>query len=302
MTMRWRAPRLSFGLAGAILAAVLAAARLGDRFLDPRLRITFFDVGQGDAALIRFPGGSAWLVDAGGGFADWDEGKRELVPELARLGILSLDTAVLSHPDQDHGYGFLGVLGVLRASELRVNESFLRDRKPKRLLRTLVALAAVRGASVRAVTSPSDERVGGVRVTSLPLGGGSTTNDRALVLRLEFAGCAVLLPGDIEAAAEHEWVLRDGAPVTLLKVAHHGSRTSSTPEFLAAARPRWAVVSVGLGNRYGHPSSGVLSRLTRARAQVLRTDFHGYVSFTIAPEGTVTCETAQGSCGTARCR
>src|SRR5437660_1437808 len=104
-----------------VLAVLFPVSRFHDRFVDSTLRVTFFDVGQGDAILAELPRGKTLLVDAGGGFGDYDMGKAELLLELARRGILSLDAVLLTHPDQDHGYGFLGVLQNFAVGALWLN-------------------------------------------------------------------------------------------------------------------------------------------------------------------------------------
>ncbi len=294
--------RTVFVLAILFPALWLAAFRLHSRFLDRTLRVTFFDVGQGDSILVQLPGGGTLLVDAGGGMGPWDMGKRELVPELARMGILSLDAILLTHPDQDHGYGFLGVLQGLAVGELWLNEGFILEKKKKPLLSALIALARVAGARVRGFAGTERRDWNGVHVTLVPLSPDRSTNNRALVAALEYGGCRVLLTGDIEEAAERAWKELPGSGPTLLKVAHHGSKTSSTPAFLAKADPKWAVISVGLGNHYGHPSPGVGARLRARRTEVLRTDFHGYVRFAFSEDGRVECASSHGSCGVSRCR
>lgn len=282
------------------LLLLLGLKRFYSRYLDENLRITFFDVGQGDSALVRFPGGKTLLVDAGGGFKDWDWGSRELFPELARMGILRLDIAFLTHPDQDHAYGFTGIFKELSVGEFWFNSSFQKDASPKPVFTQLERLANERHIRLRGFDRMMELREGKAILRVLPLMG-EKTNDRSLVLFLEFGTCRVLFTGDIEAAAEEELAREKLPPVTLLKVAHHGSKTSSTESFLRSESPRWAVISVGARNSYGHPDPGVLARLRRHHAQVFRTDFHGYVEYVFSPRGEARCESALGECGVSRC-
>jgi len=277
------------------LLLALFSWRARDRFQNPNLRITFFDVGQGDGALIQFPYGKNWLVDSGGGGFRWNVGSRILYPELARLGILTLDGAVLSHPDKDHAEGFTRLFEDVTIREFLYNASFSTHPKMSELF-----IDDKKG--VTRFTGLNENQtlvINGVKAELFPLPGKST-NDRALLLRLSRSGCTVLFTGDIEKEGERRAVKALSGPVTLLKVAHHGSRTSSSPAFLASFRPRFAVISVGT-NRFGHPHPRVLERFQTAGIRILRTDFHGYVRFTFTPEGMVFCESALGDCGTFNC-
>jgi competence protein ComEC len=282
-----------------LVAALLGAQRYTARYLRRDLRITFFDVGQGDGILVEFPGSETWLVDAGGGFGDWNIGARELVPELARLGILHLQTALLTHPDADHAYGFRGILSELTVDELWMSRAVRSS--GNRLAGELLALAASRNTAVRVFSRPEERVVAGVRVRLFPMDAGRDTNDEALLARLQYGACSALLAADAELISENALLALHPGHADLLKVAHHGSRTSSSPAFLEAVRPRWAVISVGLHNRYRHPADSVIRRLRRAGAVVFRTDYHGFVRFRFGADGLAHCDSAQGSCGTAAC-
>lgn len=271
-------------------------------FSTPKLQITFFDVGQGDSALIDFPDRSRWMVDGGGAFLERQIG-RELFAELTSQGILRLHSMVLTHPDADHGEGLLSLLSELTVDSFLYNPAITeRAKVTKPLLTDLIARAHLRKAKALPITRPQSQRLGGARVSLLPLKG-ITTNDRALVLNLQFGECSVLLTGDIEKEGEKELVARsaDWPAPTVLKVAHHGSRTSSTPRFLRKLSPRFAVVSSGVTNRYGHPNATVLERLRQFGAEVLRTDFHGWVRFTFTADSHFECQSSLGSCGEGRC-
>ncbi len=254
--------------------------------------LLLLDVGQGDAVLIK-DGERVLLVDGGGDFAG-----RALVPALAAEGIWRLDGMVVSHPDRDHCGG------------LRVLAEFFPVRKVYSAVFPWDEgsecgqwLTAARRRGQHHPLVPGDHlAVGRWRLEILhpPPSGDLESrrkdrkeNDRSLVLVATApGGRRVLLTGDIEAAAERRLL---GNPEVLacdvLKVAHHGSQTSSTAPFLAAARPRLALVSSGRDNPYHHPSSKVVRRLERAGIRILRTDYHGRVRLTFRQDGAMVFST-----------
>ncbi|HTO11773.1 MAG TPA: DNA internalization-related competence protein ComEC/Rec2 [Candidatus Binatia bacterium] len=247
---RLRAAR-RMALAAGALALISALLTLWPalRPADGRLRVSVLDVGQGDAIVIEGPDGRTVLVDAGaGGPYRLDTGERVVAPFLWNRGILRLAAVVVTHPDIDHAGGMAAVRDLFT-----VREPW--DGAPERGTLAL----------------------GGALLTPLP-SAAVGRNDAARVLRLEFGRVAVLLTSDVERAGEHA-LITSGAPLgaTVLKVPHHGSRTSSSPELLAAVRPALAIVSVGVRNAYGHPDAGVLARLAAAGADLYRTDRDGAV-------------------------
>jgi competence protein ComEC len=255
----------------ALGAAGAAAARLSST-----LSITFLSVGQGDAALVRFPGGRAMLVDAGGdlfgGGAGRDPGSLRVLPALAQLGVRRLDWAVLTHPHPDHGGGLLSVLQLIPVGELWTTG----EPGPGALGDRVRALALSRGARLVEPTAGQSMDVGGVRVEVLHprrWDPARDANDNSLVLRLVHGQVAVLLAGDIEALAEAE-LAHSGAPLqaTLLKAPHHGSRTSSTDALLRRVRPGAVVFCVGSRNPFGFPHPDVVERYRAACCRMLRTD------------------------------
>jgi competence protein ComEC len=222
---------------------------------DGRLRLTVLDVGQGDAIVIEAPDGRTILVDAGsGGPMRLDAGERVVAPFLWNRGVLRLAGAAVTHDDADHAGGMPAVRRLFRIDEQWTGASFPSE--PRRFGRALVTAL------------PPLDAPGGRR------------NDAALVLRIEMGLVSFLLASDIGAAREHELVAsgtRLGS--TVLKVAHHGSRSSTTLEFLRAVRPTVAAISVGARNPYGHPDPAVLARLAEAGAPIARTDRDGAVIF-----------------------
>ncbi|HZO90320.1 MAG TPA: ComEC/Rec2 family competence protein [Chthonomonadaceae bacterium] len=265
-----------------VLACLLL---LGGQGTCPRrvglLRITFLDVGQGDAAVIESPSGKVLVVDAGGILENEgdDEGRRVVVPFLRSQGIRRIDALLLTHPHADHIGGALTLLQNIPVGLLMDNG----EPVDSPLAAHILTAAQARGVPYRPARRGQVLDFGdGVRArvldpTAQALQEG--TNDASIVLRVEYGRTAFLLTGDAEAQEEDD-LLRSGQPLAcdVLKVAHHGSRTSSTPAFLAAAHPRLAVISVGTGNVYGHPDRQVIARLQGSGARVYRTDRRGAIT------------------------
>lgn len=238
------------------------------------------------------------LIDAGGGKGDWNVGKWVLFPELTRRGILRLDSALLTHPDADHGMGFLGLFPELVIGTFLFGHSFTENPKP--LLQALWQKLPV--TPKRILDRRLDFEKAGVRFSlfSAQFPSSAKTNDRSVLLRIEYHGCSVLFTGDIEARAEQA-LLSQVLPTTFLKVAHHGSQTSSSEGFLKKVRARYGIVSCGRGNMYGHPHPAALRRLRDAGIELLRTDFHGAIEIEMDRRGRARCTSAGGFCGWASC-
>ncbi|MDQ6886970.1 MAG: DNA internalization-related competence protein ComEC/Rec2 [Gemmatimonadota bacterium] len=249
------------------------------------LELHAIDVGQGDAIALRTPAGRWILVDAGRSWPGGDEGRREVIPYLRRRGG-DLALFVLSHPHSDHAGGAATVISALRPREYW-DGAYVGGSAP--YLESLRA-AARAGARWRHVRPGDDITLDGVHLVVLaPDSGWMRTlrdaNEGSVALRVEYGLVRFLLVGDAERG-EEDWLLRhrpDDLAADVLKVGHHGSSTSSTPAFLATVKPRAAVISVGAGNRYGHPSPAVVGALERASVDVLRTDRVG--SVVVATDG-----------------
>jgi competence protein ComEC len=294
--------------ATALAAALLAAGSLIARDLARRhareLRVTFLDIGQGDAAVIEAPGARVMLID-GGGVRDglFDPGARIVEPFLRARGIDRIDIVALSHPHPDH---LNGLFRVIERFDVGAFWSSGDDgHNPE--YRRLVATARGRGIAIPQVVETA---LGGATV--VPLGPfesdgpgaderigappGLSVNDASLVLRLGFAGRGVLFAGDLEADGEGELAgRRDVGQVVasdVLKVPHHGSRTSSSPELVAAVAPALAVISLGWRNQFHFPAPEVVARYDARGTRVLRTDRDGAIVVVISPAGqlTVRCE------------
>jgi competence protein ComEC len=265
-------------------AAVIAAAPWlpSERSTGERLRITFIDVGQGDSALVQFPRGDAMLVDAGGLSApsSFDIGDRVVAPVLRRAGIRRLQTLLVTHGDLDHAGGALSVVREFRP--LDVWEAI--PVPPLAVLRDLRAATAGSRGRWMNVQAGDVVAIGDVSVVvrhpRLPdWERQDVRNDDSIVVELLWREVSVVLTGDIGREVEHEIASSFApSPLRVLKVAHHGSRTSSSREFVTALAPKVAVISVGRGNTFGHPAPAVLATYRDAGAHVFRTDQDGAVT------------------------
>jgi len=245
------------------------------------LRVTFLDVGQGDAALVELPDGAVWLVDAG------SHGGRAITAAVLAGGHDAIDLAIISHPHPDH-FGGLAQLGV------PVRELWaVREVEATREGAAFAEVARRTGAPTAYPPLGLAREQAGVRLTVLaPSYDGRqaadpvrSVNDNSLVIALDYAGRQVLFAGDVEREGE-DVLVPLLAPADVVKVPHHGSPTSSSAAFVTATSPRLAVISCGRGNRFGFPAPAVVARWREAGATVARTD-EGSVTVVIDAGGAL---------------
>jgi len=276
-----------------VLALLLATCPFAPRWDRGRLEVTVLDVGQGDAIFLAFPGGRTMLLDGGGlpgsayirsRRAGMDVGEDVVSPFLWARGLKRLDVVALTHAHQDHLGGLAAVLRNFQVGELWVG----RDTGTAAYT---ALLAEARSRDVPVVHRRRGDALewDGVRMRVLwPASlepAGATLNDDSLVLRLETGSESLLLSGDIERPVERALVESgDSLAADFLKVPHHGSPTSATEAFLDSVHPRFAAISVGENNPFGHPNAGVLRRIELQGARLYRTDRHGAI--TVLTDGT----------------
>jgi competence protein ComEC len=273
------------------------------------LEVTAIDVGQGDSLLVVGPTGRAMLIDAGGptgaaanaenarglgSDSAFDIGEEVVSPYLWSRQLRRLDIVALTHAHSDHMGGMTAILRNFRPRELWVAVD------PNSVpYRALLAEAVALGIKVRHLRAGDALAFDSVAIhvlapTPAYSNPGPPINNDSLVMRMQFGQASALLEGDAEAPSEHAMVTAALAnpsaaigPDTLLKVGHHGSRTSTTPEFLALAAPTDAVISVGANNTFGHPRPEIIARLFAAHARLYRTDRFGLTTFLLTPDGKI---------------
>jgi competence protein ComEC len=276
-----------------------------------QLEVTAIDVGQGDSLLVVGPTGRTMLIDAGGPTgaaanaenasgpnfenAAFDIGEEVVSPYLWSRHLRRLDIIALTHAHSDHMGGMPAALRNFRPRELWVAVDSTAP-----AFRALLAEAATLNIPVRHLHADDTPTFDGTLINVLAPAPtytnlGPPVNNDSLVLRIQFGQSSALLEGDAEAPSERAMIkasLTGSAsaqigPDTLLKVAHHGSRTSTTPDFLALAAPRDAIISVGRQNTFGHPRPEIIARLAAAHTHLSRTDEFGLTTFLLTRDGRI---------------
>lgn len=257
------------------------------------------DVGQGDAAIVRFPDNRTLLIDGGiqrsyydkqkRKRVEYDVGERIIEPYLDFHGIRELDMVVLTHPDLDHGGGLGYILQNFKVGQVLGISDMPLDSQTHRRLHAIVKARNI------PYTFPYAGEIEFTSTATLnllhPIDPSSTNlldtdkNDDSLVMKITYRAVDILFTGDIGKKAESRLIAAGhDLRSEILKVPHHGSRTSSSVPFLDAVQPRWAIVSLGQGNRYQFPHADVVARYRARRCPMFRTDVSGAI--TLRTDGT----------------
>jgi len=259
------------------------------------LEVIFIDVGQGDATFIRTSSGTTILVDAGGNWRQTSNVGRDIVGTyLIRRGIRSVDKAIISHYHEDHAQGFIELAELMNIRTFLMPDSEFRPP----LYYELVATAENMGADIYYISRGNIIHLDNNTIFEVlfPLAYGETyhsgitffrggtpePNNDSLIMRLVYGDTTFLFTGDIERRGELALVGEPRLNSDVLHVAHHGSRTSTTQEFLDTVSPDFAVISAGLNNQFNHPHPDVMARLDNIpNITIYRTDLHGTITFLV---------------------
>ncbi|WNB93463.1 DNA internalization-related competence protein ComEC/Rec2 [Bacillus sp. NEB1478] len=263
-------------------------------YLNPAASVSFINVGQGDSILIELPfRKGVYLIDTGGTISfereEWEKPKEEfdvtkkiVIPYLKARGIKKLDGLILSHGDMDHAGGAPLLLG-----KVPIDYVLMPNNIPNELEIQIQAKAKREGIKVQYLNSGVHwERNGTKFYVMHPSYRELSSNNQSVILWTQIYRTTLLFTGDIEKEGEKELLLKYGSvQADVLKVAHHGSKTSSTATFIEKVSPKYGVVSVGENNIYGHPNDEVLQRLKLKKVKLYRTDQNGDILFTINKNG-----------------
>ena len=239
------------------------------------VEVNFVDVGQGDCAVVLTPHRKCLIFDTGGvREKTFDVGGRVVIPYLKHENIYAVDTIFLSHAHEDHSAGAGSIIKKMPVREI------ITANEPKSEYAAVFGISATKLDNLRAGKAGEVFEIDGVEVKILYAPKSGTGNEISNVYQIRYGGVSFLITGDLISENEAE-ILRAGIDVssTVLKVSHHGSRTSSSEEFLRAVNPKVAVICVGYGNNFNHPRAEVLEKLEKVGAKIYRTDIDGLIKF-----------------------
>lgn len=254
-----------------------------------KLRIFFIDVGQGDSTLIITPDIKTVLVD-GGGSDSFDVGEKVLLPYLLDRRILKVDYVLISHFDTDHCGGILTIMEKVKVKNIIISEqaehSENYERFKKLMIHKKIRLIEVKKGDKIKIGRYSEFKI--LFPTSRLLSE-NPLNNNSIVAQFNYNNFKMLFTGDIEKLAEQQILKTEKAEIRadILKVAHHGSKTSSIPEFIKAVRPKIALIGVGKNNTFGHPNQQTIKNLENIKCRIYRTDLQGEIIIKIDQKGSM---------------
>ena len=277
-----------------IIISIILILLLLYKQIPKKLNIYFIDVGQGDSTLIVTPQNKKILIDGGGSRdrQEYDVGKNVLLPYLLDKGIVKLDYIIVSHFDSDHATGCAYIMEKLTVCNIVLTKQL----EENDLYKQIVNIAIKRNINLIYVKAGDRLEIDGVTMRVLhptkELIEENSTNNNSIVCRLEYNSFSMLFTGDIEEIAEEKILNKYKNNLTLLKatvlkVGHHGSKTSSTDDFIKAVKPTIALIGVGKNNKFGHPNDSVLQKFKENRTRTYRTDENGEISITVNKKGEI---------------
>lgn len=241
------------------------------------LSVIMIDVGQGDSFLIKFPDGKTALIDAGNADQYFDNGDRVIIPLLEFLGIEKIDYGFVTHIDSDHYAGFISLISANKIKMIfkpKLDSTLEKDVRFEKYLRQKnlpityyhKKYLEIGGARFYILNDTTDKNYSAL-----------STNDKSGICKLVYGNTSFLFTGDLEAVGENYFSHKYSVFLKsdVLKVGHHGSKTSSSLKFLDSVKPKLALVSAGFKNKFGHPSNSVMYRLRNTGSKILRTDISG---------------------------
>ena len=252
-----------------------------------KLRIFFIDVGQGDSTLIITPDKKTVLID-GGGSDSFDVGEKVLLPYLLDRRILKIDYVLISHFDTDHCGGILTIMEKVKVKNIIISEQAEHSENYERFKKLMIH-KKIRLIEVKKGDKIKIERYSEFKIlfpTSRLLSE-NPLNNNSIVAQFNYNNFKMLFTGDIEKLAEQQILKTEKAEIRadILKVAHHGSKTSSIPEFIKAVRPKIALIGVGKNNTFGHPNQQTIKNLENIKCRIYRTDLQGEIIIKIDQKG-----------------
>ena len=283
-----------------IILVIINPIKYFSNIKQSNLKIYFVDVGQGDSTCIVTPKNKVILIDGGGNSKDenYDIGKQTLLPYLLDKKINKIDYCIVSHFDSDHCGGLMYILKKLKVKNIIIGKQYEEYENYKEFIK----IAKDKKINIRVVEAGEKITIEkNLYIDVLwPINREkmviqNAINNNSLVFKLRYINFSMLFTGDIEEIAEKEILDKykentEFLKSTILKVAHHGSKTSSTKEFINIVKPKYAVIGVGKDNKFGHPSNVTIENLKTINTEIYRTDEMGEISINVNIKGNINIE------------